>query len=333
MNRKQVLGVALTGMLLVTLGGCPIVVPPTEVDQFETVRTALATYFGGDPMGAIKAETVFASMNDANELNQPYVLSVRSADHYALGHVPGAANIPWRMVADPNALDDVPTDRQVVVYCYTGHTGGVATCYLGAQGYDAVNMKFGMGAWTRDETIRVAAAFDDTVDSHDYTIETTDNPASSTNELPTLNVTTSTDTAEIVRAAAKAYLDAGTPPVITAADLFALLNDGDDTNDPFIISVRSADHYALGHLPGAINIPWKTIAELDNLKKIPADQDIVIYCYTGHTGGLATTALNMLGYNCKNLKFGIMSWTQDADVRVISPFIDANDSHDYATEP
>ena len=330
MNKKRTVLLVLAGLGLCLAGGCPIV---PVLDQFEVVRTALATYFGGDPMGAIPAATVFETLNDANETNRPYILSVRSAEHYAIGHVPGAANIPWRMVADEGALADVPTDKQVVVYCYTGHTAGVATCILGALGYDAVNMKFGMGAWTRDETIRAAAAFDDAVDSHDYATETTDNPGSATNALPTLNVTTSLDPTEIVRAAAKTYLDAGTAPVITAADLFALLNDGNDTNDPFIISVRSAEHYALGHIPGAINIPWKTIADLDNLAQIPADQDIVVYCYTGHTGGLATTALNMLGYNAKNLKFGIMSWTQDATVRVVDPFIDANDSHDYATEP
>ena len=91
----------------------------------------------------------------------------------------------------------------------------------------------------------------------------------------------STDAVEIVRAAAKAYLDAGTAPTIAAADLFENLNDGDTTNDRFIISVRAAEHYALGHIPGAINIPWKQIALTENLQKIPADRDIVVYCYTG----------------------------------------------------
>ena len=70
-----------------------------------------------------------------------------------------------------------------------------------------------------------------------------------------------------------------------------MANDGDDTNDPFIVSVRAPGDYALGHIPGAINIPWKTIVDVENLKKLPTDQPIVIYCYTGHTGGLATMAL------------------------------------------
>jgi len=325
--KRVVIAVAALS-LVISVGGCPVVAP-TATDQFETVRSALEAYFGSDPAGAIKAEDVFAAMNDTHP---PYVLSVRSAEHYEIGHVPGAVNIPWREIAQVGATDEIPSDQQVVVYCYTGHTGAVATCYLAAQGFDAVNMKFGMGSWTRDEDVRAAAAFDDAVDSHDYAVETTDNPGSSTHALPVLDVTTSTDPTEIIRAAGDAYLSGDTSPVIKADALFELLNDGDDTNDPFIVSVRGSDHYALGHIPGAINIPWKTIADLDNLKKLPTDQPIVVYCYTGHTGGLAATALNLLGYDAQNLKFGIMSWTQDETVRVMNPFTDETDSHDYDFE-
>lgn len=319
-------------LLVIGIVGCPVTPPTTEKDQFQVVRAAFADYFGNDPSGAIAAADVFESMNDANELNQPYIISVRSTEAYDTGHVPGAVNIPWREIAKVGATADLPTDRQVVVYCYTGHTGAIATAYLGAQGYDAVNMKFGMTSWTRDADVRGTSAFDDAVDSHDYAVETTDNPGTAGHDFPMLDVTTSTDDAEIIRAAADAYLSAGTAPTISAADLFELLNDGDDTNDPVIVSVRSADHYALGHIPGAINIPWKTIADEANLKKLPPDAPIVVYCYTGHTGGLATTALSIMGYNATNLKFGIMSWTQNAEVRVIAPFSDENDSHDYPVE-
>ena len=31
------------------------------------------------------------------------------------------------------------------------------------------------------------------------------------------------------------------------------------------------------------------------------------------------------------MKFGIMTWTRDATVRVASPFTDATDSHDFPT--
>lgn len=95
--------------------------------------------------------------------------------------------------------------------------------------------------------------------------------------------------------------------------------------------MRSATHYAIGHIPGAVNIPWREIAKEENLQKLPTDRQIVVYCYTGHTGAVATTALNLLGYDAVNLKFGIGAWTKDANVRVAAPFSEATSS-DFPVE-
>jgi rhodanese-related sulfurtransferase len=319
--------------LVVTLAGCEVTPTPTPntTDQFEVARKAFDDYLSSDPPATTSAADVFDAINDGDDTTTPYVISVRSADHYAIGHVPGAVNIPWRTVADAGVLDALPTDQPIVVYCYTGHTGAIATAIINAMGHEGVNMKYGMTAWTRDEDARAAAPFDEATSSDFPTV--TDAPTEMTYDLPTLDVTDSTDEAEIVRAAGEAYLSGDAGPTITAEDLFDLLNDGDETNDPFVISVRAPEAYALGHIEGAINIPWKTIAQEANLKRIPPDRDIVVYCYTGHTGGLATTVLNVLGYNAKNLKFGIVAWTKDADIRATSAFDDAVDSHDYPMEP
>ena len=47
---------------------------------------------------------------------------------------------------------------------------------------------------------------------------------------------------------------------------------------------------------------------------LPTDQPIVVYCYTGHTGQVAATILQVLGYDVQNLKFGMMGWTADDEV-------------------
>lgn len=70
--------------------------------------------------------------------------------------------------------------------------------------------------------------------------------------------------------------------------------------------MRSREHYELGHVPGAHNISWRQIANPTNLAKLPTDHKIVAYCYTGHTGQVAATILNVLGYDVTNLKFGMM---------------------------
>ena len=132
----------------------------------------------------------------------------------------------------------------------------------------------------------------------------TPEPPTATPVPPTPEPEPEADTFEEVRMAAEAYVTSDKAPVIAASAVFENLNDGDEDNDPFIISVRAPDAYAAGHIPGAINIPWKNIVKPESLAMIPTDEPIVVYCYTGHTGQIATTALNMLGYDAVNMKYG-----------------------------
>ncbi len=336
MNRTR-FALALIGALaMVFFVGCGDDDNPTDpgitVDQTDAVISAVNSYVTSGSSPVTKADVLFATLNDGDDANDPFVLSVRSADHYALGHIPGAANISWKEIADPAKLATLPTDRQIVVYCYTGHTGAVATTVLNSLGYDAINMKFGMCAWTKDLDVRVATAFSEATDAHDYAVETTINDPAASYDMPDLDVTGSTDTWEIARAAAEVYTAGADGPTKKASDVFDNLNDGDDANNWFIVSVRSAEHYAGGHIPGAINIPWTEIGDESLLKKIPADATVLVYCYTGHTGGIATTALRMMGYEAYNMKWGMVSWTTDPDVRATAAFSEEIDAHDYAVE-
>jgi rhodanese-related sulfurtransferase len=133
--------------------------------------------------------------------------------------------------------------------------------------------------------------------------------ATATYELPVM-ATGETEASEIALAAAQAML-ADWSPVTSAESLFDNMADGDDSNDYFVVSVRAPDAYALGHVEGAINIPWKSITDPANLVNLPTDQPIMVYCYTGHTGQVAATSLKMLGYDVINMKFGMMGWTDD----------------------
>lgn len=278
------------------------------------------------------AQTLY---EDINNDQAPFILSVRAEADYDKAHIIGAVNIPWRNVTDQTALDaaNVPMDSPVIPYCYTGHTGQIATTILQMMGYEAHNLKFGMMSWWSDAA---NGGGDGGVAPFDYAtdppnsgidgIETTVNelPASGTYELPDLELGNSDDVNEMARVAADKWLATDTP-IISAAGLFDLLNDGDDTNDPMIISVRATAHYEAGHVTGAYNIPWGDIAKIDNLTKLDPTKEYVVYCYTGHTGQVATTALKMLGYNAKNLKFGMMGWTSnDTYMQGVGVF-DAND--------
>ena len=105
--------------------------------------------------------------------------------------------------------------------------------------------------------------------------------------------TSGDDTFEFAPVASWGVTDNGVRYTFEEAELSTVAIDGDTGNDPVVVSVRGASHYGIGHIPGAINIPWRAIAKEENLQKLPTDRQIVVYCYTGHTGAVATTALNM----------------------------------------
>jgi rhodanese-related sulfurtransferase len=288
-----------------------------------TAETALA-----DWSPVISADALYENLNDGDASNDPFIVSVRSPEHYALGHIPGAINIPWKQIAKPESLAQLPTDRPIVVYCYTGHTGQVAATSLNLLGYNVQNLKYGMMGWTLDDEVLATTRYDPAT-APDYPVETEPNEATETFPFPTLN-TGQSDAQEIVRVAIDTAL-AEWSPVIGADALFENLNDGDTSNDPVIVSVRGPDDYAKGHIAGAINIPWKQIATPENLAKLPPDKPIVVYCYTGHTGQVAATTLKTLGYDVQNLKYGMMGWTLDDDVLATTRY-DPATAPDYPVE-
>jgi len=111
---------------------------------------------------------------------------------------------------------------------------------------------------------------------------------------------------------------------INATYLHTLITDDDATNDPYILSIRSVEHYALGHIPGAVNIGYKSVFTEENLENLPKDKQIVVYCYTGHTAAQTTALLNTMGYNALCLLWGMCSWTNDSSVAANKYFTSGN---------
>ena len=71
-------------------------------------------------------------------LDKPDValVDVREPGEYILGHIDGAINIPLRTLAQQ--LDQIPKDKEVIVYCSSGYRSGMAVMALHLLGYDNV---------------------------------------------------------------------------------------------------------------------------------------------------------------------------------------------------
>lgn len=75
---------------------------------------------------------------------------------------------------------------------------------------------------------------------------------------------------------------------------------------PLIVDVRTADEYAAGHVPGAINIPYDEIEGRVHEIIAHKDQDVVLYCRSGRRSGIAAKTLVAKGFTKLGLLEGDM---------------------------
>jgi phage shock protein E len=69
------------------------------------------------------------------------------------------------------------------------------------------------------------------------------------------------------------------------------------SDDAVWLDVRSAEEFAAGHLPGAVNIPHTEVATRIAELKLDKATPIAIYCKSGRRAGIALEALQQLGYS------------------------------------
>jgi len=311
MKRAILLLFGIIVLILIPVLGVTASQEAPPASQFDVIDTAADNYLNAPTtVWNMSEKDLCSNLLDRNLDNDPFILSIRKPEDYATGHIPGAINMSGGSLFKPENLAKLPKDKKIVVYCYTGHTGSQVSALLNLCGYDASNLKWGIMGWTKDTTVATKQFANPATD---LPTETTINKATATYNLPAIDVTSSAGVSGITQAACDDYASAGFKN-IKAGDLHALITDTDPANDPVIVSVRKAEHYALGHIPGAINIGLANIAKMENLQKLNPDKKIVVYCYTGRTGSQATAILNTLGYDAVNLLWGISGWTTDSKI-------------------
>lgn len=67
--------------------------------------------------------------------------------------------------------------------------------------------------------------------------------------------------------------------------------------DVFVIDVRTADEFAIGHLEQALNIEHQKILDGVIANNIKPEDQIYVYCRSGKRAEFAKNLLNQNGYN------------------------------------
>ena len=78
-----------------------------------------------------------------------------------------------------------------------------------------------------------------------------------------------------------------------------------------VLDVRTAAEFAEGHIQGAILIDQGQSDFVEKAKAaLPIDKKIAIYCRSGRRSANAAGRLAAEGYQCVNLKGGIIAWKE-----------------------
>lgn len=300
---KKIIAIMMSTLLVLSFAACgakeedgdmnvtpvetPAETPAETPEEPKADIPALVTkYFAEMPEHIYKIDNKeFVALVGANE--DMTVIDIRSAEDYAKGHVKGAVNMPWGP-AVAEGLKSIPTDKPVYIYCYTGQTAGQAVATLNIAGIPARSVHLG---WNLG--ISKVEGYESVV----------------TTEAATLAGDVTKIDEDIQKAMDDYY--AGLAGVadskyknykISEADLKAMV-DAKDAG-MYILSVRSAEDYAAGHIEGAENIPFaKGMAA--SFGTLPKDKTIIVYCYTGQTAGQVVAGLRLMGYDAVSLNGGM----------------------------
>jgi len=291
-KRKRYLAVPIIMMIAVSmfLFSCKGKIAEPEEGAFTTLTTYLTT--NNMDLSDILTDWIIAATDvNGNEGNY-YIMDIRSAADFALGHITGAVNSSLANILTDAANSGV---KPILVVCYTGQSAAHAVVALRLSGYDdAKTLKFGMSSWHVDFDKWTTKISSQAVVHPEWTTDAT--AALEDFDYPEI-ITTSTTGAAILADQVAAMINGGFKGV-NAVDVLTT------PTNYFINNYWSeADVATYGHIAGAYRINPLTVAG-DEIKHQDPSETIVTYCWTGQTSSMITAYLTVLGYDAKSLKFG-----------------------------
>ncbi|MBN2668691.1 MAG: hypothetical protein JXR60_05615 [Bacteroidales bacterium] len=108
-----------------------------------------------------------------------YIVNYWPEDKYEKGHIPGAVQYTPKVDLKPDTyLKTLPSDRKILVYCFTGQNAAFTVAYLRLLGYNAFSLKFGANGFMYS-TLKSRQgwhAFDPAEKVHDFELVEGANP-------------------------------------------------------------------------------------------------------------------------------------------------------------
>lgn len=259
------------------------------VIQSDNIKSAVVEYINAIPnTETYKISETKAQSELLSNPSQYVVIDIRQASAYAAGHIPGAVNVPFGsdIATHLDKIRAYAQGKTAIVYCYTGQTAGQTVSLFNMDGINARSLNFGFGG----EPNKGWAGYGFATTTEKVEFPNTEAPAADKdidNAVKSYFNNMPRDSHKISATALNAQLQ-------TIPDQYA------------IIDIRSAADYAIGHVKGAVNIPYgpDIATQLDEIQKMSAGKILVISCYTGQTSSQIVSALNLLDIDTNSLDFG-----------------------------
>lgn len=266
------------------------------IDKNAVLVSAAENYFTqiATSNNMIAAKDVKAMMDDNPDAIM--IIDIRAAADFEAGHIAGAYHSEWKDLG--NVMEKIPTNRQVVVTCYSGQTAGQAIGALRLAGFTNVKtLTGGMNGWKAAELTAV---------------ETGAKPLASRSDTSAPK----NDEQKILWDAAKAYFKAvGTDgnKLIKPQDLYDTLQTNPKAFT--VIDIRGKADYDGGHIEYSTHTAWAQMG--GQLASLPKNGKIVIVCFSGQTAGQTVGVLRTLGYDAYSLQGGINNGWKPANLPLV----------------
>lgn len=282
------------------------VVKAEESDQFEKLRIKLA-----DWVEIIKTDMPSKSSKYAKDWlvdqwdsqEEDYkIFSVRASSDFQKAHLPHAVNIPYKEILSGHYLDDLDSMMTFVVYSDNGYEGVPAMVLMNLLDFKTYNLKFGMMDWNLKHV-----AGEVWNKSYVFPVSRKKEVSGKNFKYPVIK-RSDNSLEELIKSRYSSYI-LNKANSTSISEITKILKNWSDYKSRYqIISVRKNKDYRMGHIANAINIPLFELLKSKQLSRLDPDKTILVYCDTGHLSELATTLLNLLGYNAQSIRYGMMGW-------------------------